>query len=90
MKFLLNITPRFRADFAGIVLTPKSSIGNIERNLVHCHSFTIRRNSVLSGFSFMLFVDVHDCTEAKHDCKPFSAAAESPDAKESYSWLPSA
>ena len=31
MKFLTNITPRFRADFAGLVLTMKSSIGNIEK-----------------------------------------------------------
>ena len=36
----------------------------------------------LSGFSFSLFVDIHDWTEAKHDCRPFSAAAESPDEKE--------
>ena len=36
----------------------------------------MRRNSVLSGFSFSLFVDIHDWTEAKHDCRPFSAAAE--------------
>ena len=28
---------------------------------------------------FQLFVDIHDWTEAKHDCKPFSAAAETPD-----------
>ena len=32
-------------------------------------------------FSFSLFIDIHDWIEAKHDCKPFSAAAESPDAK---------
>ena len=41
----------------------------------------MRRNSVLSGFSFSLFVDIHDWTEAKHDCRPFSAAAESPGEK---------
>ena len=29
----------------------------------------------LSGFSFSLLVDIHDWTEAKHDCKPFSTAA---------------
>ena len=39
----------------------------------------MRRNFVLSGLSFSLFVDIHDWTEAKHDCRPFSAAAESPD-----------
>ena len=44
----------------------------------------------LFGFSFSLLVDIHDWTEAKHDCKPFSAATESPDAKETYSWLSSA
>ena len=38
---------------------------------------------------FHLFVDIHDGTEAKHDGKPFSDA-ESPDAKETYSWLSSA
>ena len=41
-------------------------------------------------FCFSLFIDIHDWTEAKHDCKPFSAAVESPDAKETYSWLSSA
>ena len=29
----------------------------------------------LSGFSFSLFIDIHDWTEAKHGCKLFSAAA---------------
>ena len=53
-------------------MIPKSSIGNIERYLLCYHSFPIRRNSVLSGFSFSLFVDIHEWTEAKHDCKPFS------------------
>ena len=71
-------------------MTPRSSIGNIERYLLRCRSFPIRRNLVLSGFSFSLFVDIHDWTAAKHDCKPFSAAAEPPDAKETYSWLSSA
>ena len=47
----------------------------------------MRRNSVISGFSFSLFVDIRDWIEAKHDCRPFSAAAESPDEKEIYSWL---
>ena len=67
-------------------MTPRSSIGYIERYLLRCRSFPIWRNSVLSGFSFSLLVDMHDWTEAKHDCKPFSAAAESPDAKVTYSW----
>ena len=58
--------------------------------MLRCRSFPVRRNSVLSGFSYSLLVDMHDWTEAKHDCKPFSAAAESPDAKETYSWLLSA
>ena len=148
MKFLSNITPRLRADLAGLVLTPRSSIGNIERYMLHCRSFPIRRNSinqsinqtsiapislvkpgsvvqqlnqinrlfftqgfvdqqidlkkyskpywqplkrtkkrntasqwrnsVLSGFSFSLLVYIHDWTETKHDCKPFSTAADSP------------
>ena len=60
-------------------MTPRSSIGNVERYLICCRSFPIRRNSVLSGFSFSLLADIHDWTEAKHDCKPFSASAESPD-----------
>ena len=54
------------------------------------HSFPIMRNSVLSGFSFNLFVLIHDWIEAKHYCKLFSAAAESPDAKDTYCWLSSA
>ena len=70
VKILSNITLRFRADFAGLVLTPKSSIGNIKRYFFLCHSFPIRRNSVLSGFSFSLFVNIHDWTEARRDCKP--------------------
>ena len=70
-------------------ITPRSSIGNIERYLLRCRSFSIRRNSVLSGFSISIFVDIHDWTEAKHDCKPFSATEESHDAKETYSWLSS-
>ena len=82
MKVVSNITPRLRADLAGLVLTPRSSTGNIERYLRRCRSFPIRRNSLLSGFSFSLFVDIHDWTEAKHGCKLFSVAAESPDAKE--------
>ena len=36
---------------------------------------------------FSLFIDIHDWTEAIHDCEPFSAAEESPDTKETYSWL---
>ena len=71
MKFLSNLTPRLRADLAGLDLTPRSSIGNIERYLLRCRSFQIRRNSVLYGFSFSLLVDIHDWTEAKHDCKPY-------------------
>ena len=82
VKLLANITPLFRADFTGLILTPKNSIGNRKRYLLHCRSFPIRRNSVLFGFSFSLFIDVHDCTEAKHNCIPFNAAAESPDAKD--------
>ena len=34
----------------------------------------MRRNSVLSGFSFSLFVNIPDWTEAEHDCRPFSAS----------------
>ena len=85
-----TLLPRFRADLTRLVLTLRSSMGSIERYLLHCHTFPIRRNSVLSGFSSSLFVNIHDWTEAKHDSKPFSAAAESPDAKETYRWLSSA
>ena len=81
---LSKISPKFKADLAGVVLASKSSIGNIDRYLLHCRLFLIRRNSVLFEFSFSLLVNIHDRTEAKHDCKPFSAAAESPDAKEPY------
>ena len=78
------------ADFVGLVLTLESSIGNIERNLLLCRSFPIRRNSGLTGFSFRLFVHIRDWKEAKHNCKLFSASVESPDAKKTYSWLSSA
>ena len=54
-------------------MRPRSSIGNIERHLLRCCSFPIKRNSVLSGFSFSLLVDIHDWTEAKHDWKPLIA-----------------
>ena len=43
-----------------------------------------------SRVQFSLFIHIHEWTEAKHNCKPFSAAAESPDAKETYSWLSAA
>ena len=76
-----NVTPRFQVDFARLALTLEKSKGNIERYLLRCLSFPIRRNSVLSGFSFSIFVNIHEWTEAKYDCRPFSAAAESPDAK---------
>ena len=88
-NFCRKLPQYSKADFAGIVLTLKTSIRNIERYLLHSRSFSLRRNSVLSGFSFSLF-DIHDWTDAKHDCKLFSATAESPDAKETYSWLSSA
>ena len=48
-NFLSNITPKFRADLAGLVLTSKSSMGNIERYFLRCCSFPIRRNSVYLG-----------------------------------------
>ena len=63
-------------------MTPKSSIGNIERYLFCCLSFPVRWNSVLSGFAFSLFIDIHGWTEDKHACEPLSATKESPDAKE--------
>ena len=62
MKLLWNNTPRFQADLAGLVLTPKSPKGNIVRYFLRCISFPIRRNSVLPGFNFSLFVDIHDWT----------------------------
>ena len=86
IKYYTKITSRFsRVSFDTEELN-----GNIERHLLRCPSFPMRRNSVLSGFGFSLLVDIHDWTEAKHDCKPFSAAAESPDAKETYRLLSSA
>ena len=88
--FLVKYYSKIPANFAGLVLTPKSSLGNIERNLLHCHSLSIRRDSFLSGFSFNLFVDIRGWTEAKHECKQFGATVESPDAKEICSWLSSA
>ena len=60
------------------------SIENMERYLFCSTSFPIWRNSVLSEFSFSLFVDIHDWTEDQLDGKPLSAAAEFPDANETY------
>ena len=73
--------------FAALVF---DSMGNIERYLLNGRSFLIRRNSVLSGFSFSELINIHDWTEAKRDCKPFSAAMKSLEAKETYTWLSSA
>ena len=39
----------------------------------------------LFGFNFSLFVDIHDWTEAKRDCRAFSAAPDLPDENEIYS-----
>ena len=79
VNFLAKVSPRFRADFAGLVLIPKSSIGNIERYLLRCRSFPMKRNSVFTWFRFSLFIAM---TEQRPGtaCKPFTAAAESPDA----------
>ena len=84
-NFLSNFTPRFRADFVGLVLTPKISIGNVERYMLCCRSLPIR----VGGPLYLDSVSVHSSTRtgAKHDCEPFSAAVKSPDAKETYSWL---
>ena len=70
-------------------MTLKGSVEKIERYLLGCRSFSIRRISVLSGFSFSLLVYIHayDWTEDKNDCKPISAALESHDAKDTNCWL---
>ena len=38
----------------------------------------------LFGFDFSLFINIYDCTDAKHVFKPFSAAAQSFEAKDTY------
>ena len=87
VKYYTKITSRFsRVSFD----TEKLDWKHREVFAPLSRSFPIRRDSVLSGFSCSLLVDIHDWTEAKHDCKPFSAGAKSPDAKETYSWLSSA
>ena len=75
---------KIASRFCWVSFNTQSSIGNINRYLLHCRSFPMRRNSVLSGFSFSLFVYIHDWTAAKHESGPFSAAAELPDEKEIY------
>ena len=90
VKIIVENYPEIPSNIAGLVMTLNSPMGHIEKTFLLSHSFPIRRNSVLSRFSFSLIVDIHDWTEAKHDCKPFSAAAESPDAMEIYRWLSSA
>ena len=84
VKFWSNITPKNPSRFCWVSFDMK----NLNRQhkifaLLLCISvFSIRRNSGLSGYSFSLFIDIHNWTEAKHDCKAFSAAADSPDAKD--------
>ena len=76
---------RYQADFVGLVLTPKSTVGNTDRNFAPL--MLVPDNTALSEFSFSLFIDIHDWTEDKHNCKLFSDAAESPDAKDTCSCL---
>ena len=63
-----KLLPRFWADFAVLVFDTKYLSGK-QRYLLRCPLF-LMRNSVLSGFSFSLFIDIRDWTKAKHDCKP--------------------
>ena len=69
---------------------PRTRTRNRERYLFLSRSFLMRRNSVLSGFRFSLFTNIHHWTEAKHNCKLIRAATESLDAKDPYNWLSSA
>ena len=86
MKCFIKITPIFRADFAGIVMTPNISIQNIEIYLSRCHSFPIRRNSVTSGFQFINQSNFYSLTSKTGHRKGMivnqNVAAESPDAKD--------
>ena len=87
VQFLSNITPKIlcRVSFDTEKLNRK------HREVFALLSFVPGKEEFsLSGFSFSLFVNIHDLPEAKHDCKSFRATAESPDAKETYSWLSSA
>ena len=80
---------KISSNFCGFVSTSKSSTGS--REIFALLPFVPdEENSVLSGLSFSLFTVIHDCTEAKHNCKLLSAAAESLDAKSTYSRLSSA
>ena len=79
---LSKITSKFRGDFVWFVLTPNSSNGNRERNLLLCCLFSMRRNCVLSGFIFGLFTNIYDYKEAKHKCKLLNAAEELLDIKD--------
>ena len=82
--------PKIPSRFCFFSFDTKKLNRKHREDLLHGRSFPIRRNSVLYGFSVSLFVLIHEWTEAKHDCEPFSAAAESPDAQKTYSWLSSA
>ena len=91
MKFFIKYYTEIPSIFSRVSFdTKKLNRKHIEGYLLRCRSFPIRRNSVLSGFTLSLLVDIQDWTEAKHKYKPFGAAAESPDAKETYRWLSSA
>ena len=74
MKFCINKTSKILSRFSGLVLIPKFT-RNTGRYLSHCHLFLIRKSVYLGSVSV--------CSSAsKHDCKPFSAAEVSPDAKD--------
>ena len=70
---LSKIIHRHGIDIVGLVSAPKSSIGNIERYLLLCHSLLIRRNSCRSGFNFSVVINIQDWTGARHDFILYSA-----------------
>ena len=72
--FFQNLVQDSEQNFWGLGLTRESSR---RIKLLRCHSFPLRRNAALSGFTFSSFVYIQGWAEAKHDCKPFSTASES-------------
>ena len=76
VKLLSNSTPKIPSRFCWVGFDIEKLYWKHREVFAQLFLFPMRRNSVLSGFSFSLFINIHDWTEAKHDCKPFSAAAE--------------
>ena len=86
MNCLSSITPSFPNRFCLVTFDTKKL--NRKQEVFALLSFVPKKEHS-SLIRVNLFINIRDWTEAKHDCEPFSAAVESSDAKDTYSWLSS-